>query len=278
MTALKKTLLKSKICVIGCGWLGFPLAKKLIELGHTVYGSTTSKDKLSKLEDAKINPFLIQFSSEGVIGNLKSCLNNCKTLIVNIPPGLRKNPGNDYVKQMTHFVECIEESSVENVLFISSTSVYNDEQGFPVISENSPTSNNNIPIQLLEVEALFTTNKNFKTTILRFSGLFAEDRHPAKYLSGKTNLKNGDAPVNLIHRDDCISIIISVVKSNIWDTTINASTPSHPTKKNYYTSICESLQIPIPEFDNTSVSKGKIIDSTKLVQLLDYDFKIKSLL
>ncbi len=275
MKALKTVLLNSKICVIGCGWLGLPLAKKLIELNYSVHGSTTSKEKLSILEHAEIHPFLIQFSSEGVTGNLKSCLKDCQTLIVNIPPGLRKNPESDYVKQMKHFIDAVEDSSIENVLFIGSTSVYGDDEEYPIITEESPTSNAKIPKQLLEVEALFTSNKKFKTTILRFSGLFAEDRHPAKFLSGKTNLKNDNAPVNLIHRDDCISIIISVVQHNIWSTIINASTPSHPTKKDYYNSICESLQLPLPEFNTTEISKGKIIDSTKLVQLLNYDFKVK---
>jgi nucleoside-diphosphate-sugar epimerase len=267
--------LNPKICVIGCGWLGLPLAKKLIELNYRIHGSTTSKDKLSTLEEAQIIPFLLQFSSEGVDGNIKSCLKDCQTLILNIPPGLRKNPESDYVQQMKHIATHIEDSSVENVLFIGSTSVYDDNETYPIITENSQTSNNKTTQQLLKVETLFTTNKKFKTTILRFSGLFAEDRHPAKYLSGKKNLKNGDAPVNLIHRDDCISIILSIVKNNIWSTVINASTPSHPIKNKYYTALCKTLQIPVPEFDNTTISKGKIIDSTKLAQLLGYDFKVK---
>ena len=272
---IKKTLpLKPKICVIGCGWLGLSLAKQLIQLDYPVNGSTTSKDKLSQLEKEKINPFLIEFSSEGVNGNLKDCLKDCKTLILNIPPGLRKHPESDYVKQMKHIVEYIENSTIENVLFIGSTSVYDDYEDFPIITENSPTSNNNTAKQLLAVEALFHKNKNFKTTVLRFSGLFGQDRHPANYLSGKTDLKNGNAPVNLIHREDCVGIIISVVKNNIWDTTINASATNHPNKKEYYTSVCEALEIAIPQFDDQTKSKGKIIDSSKLVQLLKYDFKV----
>ena len=275
MNTLKTVVLKPKICVVGCGWLGFTLAKELIELGHEVHGSTTSKEKLSTLKNEQINPFLIQFSSEGVFGNIASCLKVCETLIINVPPGLRKDPENDYVKQMTHFVKCVEESLVKNVLFVGSTSVYDDEENYPVITETSPTSKEKIPRQLLAVETLFSKNKKFKTTILRFSGLFAEDRHPAKYLSGKIGLKNRGAPINLIHRDDCVSIIISVVKHNIWNEVINASSPSHPNKASYYTSVCESYKIPIPQFDNNSKSKGKIIDSSKLVQLLKYDFKVR---
>ena len=231
--------------------------------------------KIELLESANIHPFVIHFSEEGIEGNIQNCLANCQTLIVNIPPGLRKNPEHDYVQKMTHLVNAVEQSSIVHVLFIGSTSVYDDDETTPVITERSSTSNSEIALQLLEVEALFQKHKKFKTSVLRFSGLFAEDRHPAKFLSGKTALKNPNAPVNLIHRDDCIAIILQIIKQGIWDEIFNAATTGHPTKKNYYTSVCKMLQIPIPEFKTNAISKGKVIDSTKLVQLLNYDFKVK---
>lgn len=267
--------MNEKIGIIGCGWLGFPLAKQLIKNQYEIHGSTTSKDKLKRLEEASITPFLIQLTSEGIDGDIKACLSQCKTLILNIPPGLRKNPNSDYVKKMSHLIPHIETSSVENVLFISSTSVYDDDESFPVITENSPTSNSEIASQLLAAESLFQTHKNFKTTVLRFSGLIAEDRHPATILSGKTQLKNGNAPINLIHRTDCIGIIISILQRQTWNEIFNASTTPHPTKKEYYTRICETLMIALPEFENDMKSKGKIINSEKLVRLLNYDFKMK---
>ncbi|MDG5490545.1 NAD(P)H-binding protein [Psychroserpens sp. SPM9] len=264
-----------KIAVIGCGWLGSPLAKTLVKAGYKVHGSTTTKSKLAVLEAAQIKAFLIQLSSEGITGDLQACLSGCETLILNIPPGLSKNPDKDYVQQMSYVVKTIEASSVKQVLFISSTSVYDDEESFPIITETSATSASKKAAQLIKVERLFQQHKSFKTTLLRFSGLFAEDRHPARFLSGKTNLKNADAPVNLIHREDCIAIIITLLQLDIWDATFNASTPIHPTKKDYYTSECNRLQIAIPEFDETKKSQGKIIDSNTLVRLLNYDFKVK---
>jgi len=267
--------LSQKICVIGCGWLGFKLAKKLIETGYHIHGTTTSKEKIATLESAKIKPFLIHFSSQGIEGDIKTCLSNCQTIIVNIPPGLRKNPEHNYVQKMKHLVDQIEKSSAAHVLFIGSTSVYDDDEKHSVITEKSPTSNSKTALQLLEVESLFQSNKNFNTTVLRFSGLFAEDRHPATFLSGRSHLKNGDAPVNLIHRDDCILIIIAILKQHLWNSVFNASTTLHPSKKIYYTSVCKALGIPIPEFNDQAVSTGKIIDSKKLAQLLDYSFKVK---
>ncbi|OUR98165.1 hypothetical protein A9Q86_13990 [Flavobacteriales bacterium 33_180_T64] len=264
-----------QICIIGCGWLGFPLAKTLIENGYDINGTTTSKNKIEVLKDANINPFLIHFSSERILGDITSCLLHCKTLIINIPPGLAKHPEHNYVQKMKNLISHIEISSIKNVIYIGSTSVYDDNENFPIITEDSPTSNSKNALQLLKVEALFRNNKNFKTTILRFSGLYGEDRHPAKFLSGRKQLKNANAPVNLIHQNDCIAILLAIIKQNIWNTLLNASTVPHPTKNEYYNSVCNRLEIPIPGFEKNEKSKGKIINSEKLVCLLNYKFKVK---
>ncbi|WP_431132774.1 NAD(P)H-binding protein [Psychroserpens mesophilus] len=268
--------MKQRICIIGCGWLGLPLATSLLKKGHSVKGSTTSSEKITILNSVGIQGFLIRLSSEGISGAIENCLSDCDTLVLNIPPGLRKNPEANYVRQMQHILPYVKASTVKQVLFVSSTTVYDDDDLFPVIYETSPTSTiSNTAQQLLAVEALFQNNSGFSTTILRFSGLFGDDRHPATFLSGKTNLKNPNAPVNLIHQRDCIAIIENIIQQNIWNDIFNASTPSHPSKKNYYTSICIAQNLPLPTFDTTQKSKGKIIDSSKLARVLDYEFKIK---
>ena len=44
-----------KVSVLGCGWYGLALAKKLISLGYDVKGSTTSEAKLDTLNMTMIN-------------------------------------------------------------------------------------------------------------------------------------------------------------------------------------------------------------------------------
>jgi nucleoside-diphosphate-sugar epimerase len=90
------------------------------------------------------------------------------------------------------------------VLFISSTSVYNDVDAF-VTEETIARPATESGKQLLETEQLLQSNINFKTTI-RFGGLIGEDRHPVKFLAGRENLENPNAPINLIHQEDCIGI------------------------------------------------------------------------
>lgn len=263
-----------KICVIGCGWLGFPLAKTLVNSGYQVHGTTTSEAKLTRLQQSGIVPFLVEITSEGITGAINTCLSECNTVVINIPPGLRKDPENQYVQKMTHLIEAIEKASIRTVLFIGSTSVYADEEHFPLITERSETSTSKTALKLLAVENRIQNSKNFRSTILRFSGLFAEDRHPARFLSGRTGIKNPKAPINLIHRDDCISIILRILQKDIWNMVLNASTTVHPTKRAYYASVCERFDIPIPEFDDSTKSKGKTIDATTLKQVLDYKFSV----
>lgn len=239
-------------------------------------GSTTSLDKIPLLKSLGIEPFYVELTQEKIKGAIENCLSGSEILVLNIPPGLRKDPNSNFVKQISNLIPYIEKSSVENVLFISSTSVYADADSIPIITEDTdPNPDTESGRQLLDVEKMLQNNRHFKTTLLRFSGLFGDERHPAKFLSGKTDLKDPDAPVNLIHLNDCIGIIQNIIKNNCWSDTFNASTTPHPSREVYYISICKIMNLPVPTFDQGSLSKGKQIDSKKVVQLLDYEFKVK---
>ena len=64
-----------KISILGCGWLGLPLAKSLIEKGFSIKGSTTSEEKLQVLQNAGIQPFLISIKFDKVVGDVVNFLN-----------------------------------------------------------------------------------------------------------------------------------------------------------------------------------------------------------
>lgn len=266
--------LKKQISVIGCGWLGLPLAIHLQNQGYKIKGSTTSKEKLETLNKASIMGFIIHINERGVSGNVTGFLSGSDTVIINIPPGLRKNPNKNHVSEIKHLIDILDKQSVKNILYISSISVFKNKEIFPVIKADiAPNATSNSSKQLIEIEDMLLQNTNFNTTILRFGGLFDAQRHPSKYLSGKKNVLNPDAPINLIHKEDCIAIITSIIKNNHWNKVLNVAYPKHPTKKEYYISYCKQHNLSLPEFNSSEKSKGKIIDSTKLVQLLNYNFE-----
>lgn len=270
---------RKKISILGIGWLGFPLAKKLIEFSYEVKGSTTSESKLNLLETNSIQTFQIELSEKEIKGNIEAFLNDSKFLIIDIPPKLRSNPTENFVEKIKLLTSYIEKSTVKNVLFVSSTSVYADVFPIAEIDENSiPNPDSESGKQLLQAEEILLSNGNFQTIILRFGGLIGEDRHPIKFLAGKTNVENPDAPINMIHQEDCIGVICEMLKQAQSDNLVtnsifNAVAPQHPTRKDYYTKKALELNLPLPTFAKNLESKGKIISSEKLEKILRYSFQ-----
>jgi nucleoside-diphosphate-sugar epimerase len=261
----------TKISILGCGWLGLPLAEAFIKKRFSVNGSTTSTEKLSILEKAGTTPFLISLDSKSVLGAIESFLKESSTLIIDLPPKLRGTNKENFVEKIEVLIPFIEKSSVKNVLFVSSTSVYGEEN--KIVTEESPLNpDTESGKQLVEVEQLLQSNTNFKTTVLRFGGLIGEDRHPVKFLAGRVNLDNPDAPINLIHQEDCIGIILKIIELNSWNETFNAVAPFHPTRSAYYTQKAIDLNLVLPKFNPENVSIEKTILSEKIKTVLNYTF------
>ena len=262
------------ISILGCGWLGLPLAKKLVEEGHAVKGSTTSHEKMTQLTSEGIMPYLINLQPEGVQGDITAFLSEADILIIDIPPGLRNDPDANFIGKIGRLQDYIKKSGVKNVLFVSATSVYKDSPEIPVYTENDPangTAENSK--QLRSAEELLKNNESFTTSIVRFGGLFGPGRNPVNFLAGKKNVKNPKTPVNLIHLEDCIGIILEIINKEAWGETFNAVSPEHSNREDYYSRKATENNLPIPEFDQDEVSKGKIIGSVTIKEKLDYSFK-----
>ena len=274
----------TKISILGCGWLGLPLAKALLDKGFQVNGSTTTVAKLSILKDQGINPFLLDIplsidqenlESTHFSDSIVSFLKGSETLIIDIPPKLRGDSASaiekTFVKKIATVIPFIEKSTVQNVIFVSSTSVYGEGQ-LIVTELTQPQPDTESGKQLIESEQLLQNNSNFKTTSIRFGGLIGVDRQPGKYLAGRENLENPDAPVNLIHQDDCIGIILKIIEMNSWNEIFNAVSSFHPSREHYYTQKATELNLALPKFDHSKKSTGKLIKNDKIINLLKYTF------
>jgi len=250
-----------RISILGCGWLGLPLANDLINKGYEVYGSTTSHYKIKELAKKGIKPFLIDISKTD--DNMREFLNS-EILIIAITS---KN-----IKDIKNLIVNIEELEVQKVLFISSTSIYPFTNG--IVTEETNTSNS----PLAEIEKLFISNASFKSTIIRFGGLFGYDRKPGKFIKPNSLVEDPEGYVNLIHRDDCIKIIEKVILKNIWNEILNACADTHPKRRDFYLKETQKLGVSSIVFNEKSENKYKIIDSQKLKILLNYKFKYADLM
>jgi len=259
------------ISILGCGWLGLPLAEYLIKSGYRVKGSTRTKNDISILEAKGIIPSLLILDPQ-IHGNNLNNFFNSDVLIINFPPERRDDIVKYHELQIISLIKRIIHSSIEKVLFVSSTSVYPDVNG--VVSETESQAPSKLSGQaLLKVEQLLMDCSEFETTILRFAGLIGYERKPGRFLAGKKEVINGKAPVNLIHRDDCIKIIHQIIQKNIWRERFNACADLHPTRKDYYIDAANKLGLTPPTFVETNNCSYKIVSNEKLKKQLNYIYK-----
>jgi len=261
------------ISILGCGWLGLPLAVSLIKKGYLVKGSTTASEKLALLKDKQILPFAITLNTSGISGNAAAFLDNSELLIINIPPGMRNNSEEKFSEKIAMLLPHIEKSGIKKVIFVSSTSVYGKASG--VITEaTTPQPITSSAKELLTAEELLhISTTQFATTVIRFGGLIGKDRHPVKFLAGRKNVVNPEGNINFIHQDDCIGLIETIIAKDFFGKTINGVYPHHPKRAAYYTEKSRQLSLESPQFDTTSPSETRKIFSLYVEKELGYTFK-----
>ena len=262
-----------RISILGSGWLGLPLAIELSQAHFHIKASSRSQDRLTQLRKAGIEAHAYDIE---VLDTRKSTYENdflqADILIINIT--------SKSVEAFTQLIAEIENSTIKQVLFISSTSVYQNSINLNAAALTEDDAAALMPCPLLKIERLFQKNAHFKTSIIRFSGLIGYQRHPGRFFLATTEddaaycktIKNPDAKVNMIHRDDCIGIINAVIKQNCWDEVFNACASAHPTRRQFYQAALNNLGDYEPVFSGQTDSEGKVISNQKVKEQLGYSF------
>jgi nucleoside-diphosphate-sugar epimerase len=259
------------VSILGCGWLGLPLAGYLIEKGIPVKGSVTKEEKFPGLIEKGIVPYQLQLSPE-LSGNNTAGFFACDVLVINFPPHRREDIVTYHPAQIRSLIKAIIKNKISKVLFVSSTSVYPDVNR-EVFEHEELTPGKGSGQALKIVENMLLEQKEFVTTIVRFGGLVGYDRLPGRFLAAKKDVPNADAPVNIIHRDDCIAIIYQLIKQDVWGDVFNACADEHPLRKDYYRQAAIKAGLEPPVFTDSDEAAFKIVNSDKLKDKLSYKFK-----
>ncbi|WP_210488819.1 SDR family oxidoreductase [Rufibacter aurantiacus] len=257
---------KKRISVMGCGWLGLPLAQELVKQGTQVKGSTTTPAKVEVLRSAGIEPFLLSFPENSSKTDLQDFL-TADVLVFNLPPSRSASEQSSY-EDLLQKVLVAAPASLE-VIFVSSTSVYPDLNR--EVQEADAVASPDASSLMLRCE--FLVQQSFAdSTIVRFGGLMGSSRHPGRFLAGKTEVPQPNGPVNMIHLADCVGLLLGIIQQEKWGFTFNACAPEHPTRKEFYTQAARQLGLTPPSFASQGEEKFKIINSDFIRQVLNYTF------
>lgn len=264
------TLKKETISILGCGWYGLALAKRLITAGYLVKGSTTSPEKLELLSSSSILPFLLNFQEHEVEANPEFF--NTEILVIAIPPKRNTAEQASFSDKIQKIAVLAERYKVQQLVFISSTAVYG-ESNSEITEASLAIPDTASGKAMLEAEQFLTAQLSFSTTILRFAGLIGPGRNPGKFFAGKQDIPNGQAPVNLLHQEDSVEFTLALIQQAAFGRIYNVCSPDHPSRQEFYTKAAQQSQLPLPSFID-ELLKWKIISSNVSSSILNYQYRI----
>jgi nucleoside-diphosphate-sugar epimerase len=254
-----------KVSIIGLGWLGEATGMLLQDQGYFVVGSSTRSEKVGLLREKGLDAvhFALDPDPKGIDYQR---LFESEILVVTLPPRSRQGDGEAYLQQLASLRDLITGTEVKQVLFISSTGIYpNENKVVPYTEEevSESTAGNAI---LYRAEVLMGTSSRYDLTVLRMGGLMGEDRIPGTYFSGREQVV-GHTRVNFIHQTDAARMIAWVINQGLWNQTFNGVAPEHPFRREVYQHNASALGIPLPASfqDAADEEVGRLISSEKIV-------------
>lgn len=258
--------------VLGCGWLGLPLAEFLMEKGFAVKGSTTSPEKLELLASKGIEPFLLNFQPGIATEKYPEQRDflQADVLVISIPPRIATQGNQFHAVQIRHLTYPLIYSHIK-IIYISSTSVYPENRQIATETSAVLTDNVMVKAEKIVLEEILLKNRPPRTTVLRCGGLMGYNRIPGKYVAGKT-IDTGDVPVNFVHRDDVVRIIHEIIRQEKWGETYNVVAPGHPARREVYAQNARDFGFAPPVYSDLPIPDYKTVNGEKLIRELGYEF------
>ena len=207
-----------KIGIIGCGWLGFRMAKYFVSTNE-IFATTTSDDKVKTLSDLGFQIFKIDFDADEFLKPNDIWL-NLDIIIITIP--FSKSADFEVLKKRLENLSSFIKDFDKPIFLVSSIGIY--PQIEQEITENNLDENLLNP-NIFGIENLMK-QKFPQINIIRLGGLMGDNRYLSKY-----KIKEPQQIVNHIHFEDISRIVERIVNENLQSKTYNLVAPLHPTKQ-----------------------------------------------
>ncbi len=243
-----------KTLIIGCGYLGLPLALRYRDAGDTVWAWVHSPASAQALAEHRFERVIAGSVAEVALWNELKDFDR----VIHCASSGRGGPEAYREVFLEGVRRLVAHQPRARKLFVSSTSVYGQAGGEIVTEESSTEPAAETGKILREAEKVMLGAGGL---VVRSSGIYGPGR--AVLLE---KLRRGDAVIegdgsrwiNQIHRDDLVGAVAQVMERGEAGTVYNASDNEPVTQRAFYTWCTEFLHLPMPPHGpvNTGRKRG----------------------
>lgn len=211
--------LASHALIVGCGYLGQTLARRLIDAGATVFGTTRTHAHATRLSRMGVRPMLVSVTRPVTFAALRPAIEApALDVYYMIPPG---KPGSDpsprkvVLGGVAHMVKQLRHARVRRAVLVSSTAVYGQRDGQRVDADTDPQPNDPRGELMLTGERLWL-DAGAAYHVVRLAGLYGLGRVIG--LAGVRDqspiVGDGQALLNVIHVEDAAELLLAVMRAD----------------------------------------------------------------
>lgn len=252
-----------EVLIIGCGFLGEAAAELFSGQGRRVLGVVRSEDSRHALSDRPFETLCCDVTDDDAMEALAPRLRGVPLAIHAVSAG--KGGAETYAAVYREGLRRVIRSwQPGRVVFVSSTSVYAQNDGCWVTEDSPAEPDRETGIILREAETLALAAGG---SVARLSGIYGPGRSHLlrKYLAGEALLEGGGGRwMNQIHRDDGAAALVRIGDPSSPAGIYNVSDDTPATQRELYGWMAEVLGRPLPPEGPADLNRARGVTSKRV--------------
>ncbi|MFO1457958.1 MAG: SDR family oxidoreductase [Verrucomicrobiota bacterium] len=239
-----------RVLIVGCGYVGTALGRRLAAEGHTVVGLRRSPPDPAVVDDSGIQPWTGDLTQRDSLNSLPGPFD----WVINTVSSSRGGPAEYravYREGMRHLLDWMRTRPPVAFAYTSSTSVYGQTSGEWVDESSPATPSTETGRILIETERLVleAAAGGVPGRVLRVAGIYGPGRGHLlqQFLRGEARIQGTGARwINMIHRDDAAGALIAALERGRPGEIYNAVDGEPVSQLEFLTWLSGRLQRPLP--------------------------------
>lgn len=240
-----------KIAIIGCGYIGYEIAKELYKKGHFVTCTTINPDSIQRNLKVSQKSILMRGTDEKEILEL---LKSNDVIINTISTKAKIEYEAEFLQIAQTIKKCaLELKTPKTIIYTSKSSIYGNHDGMWVDETAKLNAIDDESKILIETEntILSLKEQGWRVAILRLAQVYGPGRELTKLFKmiyKKEIPGNGDYYINLVHQSDVVGIVSYILDHQLFGV-FNVVDDDHQTRKEASEILCKKLKLPKPKFN-----------------------------